>query len=371
MLWEKVKERRKTRPVKVGKVIIGGASPVVVQGMTKTPTENISATLRQIIELEEAGARIVRIALPYMRAVKALSKIRKKVKLALAADVHFNPELAIAAIREGIDKVRINPGNIGKEGILRIAEAAKERGIPLRVGVNSGSLKENFLREPTQNRGRNPTQKVAQAMVRSALETVRLLEEESFKDIVVSLKSPHVPATVLSCQLISQKVPYPLHLGITAAGPPPQGIIRSTSGIAILLAQGIGDTIRVSLTSDPVQEVKTAYHILQSLDFIKDRPTLISCPTCGRCQIDLTPVVNQVASRIEELKFPLTVAVMGCEVNGPGEAREADIGIACGKKEALLFKKGKIFAKVEEKNLAGALLREITRWVQEEGRGKE
>ncbi|MBA7491515.1 4-hydroxy-3-methylbut-2-en-1-yl diphosphate synthase (flavodoxin) [subsurface metagenome] len=371
MLWGKVKERRKTRSVKVGKVIIGGDSPVVVQGMTKTSTENISATLRQIIELEEAGARIVRIALPHMRAVKALSKIRKKVKLALVGDVHFNPELAIAAISEGIDKIRINPGNIGKEGILRIAEAAKGSGVPLRVGVNSGSLKESFLPKLTENKRRNPTQKVAQAMVRSALETVTLLEEDNFQDIIVSLKSPYVLTTILSCQLISQKIPYPLHLGITATGPPPQGIIRSASGIAILLAQGIGDTIRVSLTSDPVQEVKTAYQIMRSLDFIKDRPTLISCPTCGRCQIDLISVVNQVASEIEELKLPLTVAVMGCEVNGPGEAREADIGIACGRKGALLFKKGKVFAKVEERNLAGALLSEVTRWVQEEGRGKK
>ena len=371
MPWGKLKERRKTRPVKVGKVIIGGASPVVVQGMTKTSTENISATLRQIMELEEAGARIVRIALPHMRAVKALPKIRKKVKLALAGDVHFNPQLAIAAMREGIDKIRINPGNMGEEGILRIAEEAKASGIPLRVGVNSGSLKENFLSKLAKNRRRNPTQEVAQAMVRSALETLRLLEEDNFQDIIVSLKSPHISTTVLSCQLISEKIPYALHLGITAAGPPPQGIIRSASGIAILLAQGIGDTIRVSLTGDPVQEVKTAYQILRSLDFIKDRPTLISCPTCGRCQIDLTSVVNQVASRIEEAKSPLTVAVMGCEVNGPGEAREADIGIACGKKGALLFKKGKVFGKVEDKDLADVLLREVTRWAREEGRGKE
>lgn len=366
MPWSMPKERRKTRSIKVGKVIIGGDSPVVVQGMTKTPPENISATLRQIMELEEAGARIVRIALPNMRAVKALSKIRKKVKIALAGDVHFHSQLAIAAIRAGIDKIRINPGNMAEEGILQVAGEAKGSGIPLRIGVNSGSLKEGFFSKPTKNRRANPIQEVAQAMVRSALKTVRLLEEESFRDIIVSLKSPRVLTTVSSCQLISQKIPYPLHLGITAAGPAPQGIIRSAAGLAILLAGGIGDTIRVSLTGNPVQEVEVAHGILQSLDFIKDRVTLISCPTCGRCKIDLVSVVSEVASRIEEVKLPLTVAVMGCEVNGPGEAREADIGIACGKKGALLFKKGKISGKIDKRDLAGVLLREVAKWGQEE-----
>ena len=364
-------KRRKSREVKVGKLKIGGGSPVVVQGMTKTKTEDAAATVAQIRKLSQAGAKVVRIALPNMVAARALTKIRAEVDTPLVADIHFNYKLALEAIERGIDKVRVNPGNMGKKEILKIAEKAKKRGIPLRVGINSGSLeggllKDHFLkgkvRGGEEERYRTT---VAQAMVKSALNTVKLLEKVDFLDIVVSLKANDVLTTILSYQLISDEIPYPLHLGITASGPPPEGIIKSSIGIGALLFQGIGDTIRVSLTYDPVEEVKIGYKILKSLGLFKEGPDLISCPTCGRCRVDLESIAKEVFSEIEGIKIPLKIAVMGCEVNGPGEAREADIGIACTKRGGTLFKKGKPLRKVKEKDIVRVLLEEIEKMSQE------
>jgi (E)-4-hydroxy-3-methylbut-2-enyl-diphosphate synthase len=364
-------KRRKSRPVKVGRLKIGGGSPVVVQGMTKTKTEDVPATVAQIRKLTQAGAKIVRIALPNMVAAKVVSKIRAEVDIPLVADVHFNHKLALEAIDRGIDKVRVNPGNMGRKEILKIAEKAKKKGISLRVGINSGSLerevpKDHFLkgrvREDEEEKSRTT---VAEAMVKSALNTVKLLEKVNFSDIVVSLKANDVLTTILSYQLISDKIPYPLHLGITASGPPPEGIIKSSIAIGALLFQGIGDTIRVSLTYDPVEEVKIGYQILKSLGLFKEGPDLISCPTCGRCRIDLESVAKEVLSEIEGIKAPLKIAVMGCEVNGPGEAREADIGIACTKRGGTLFKKGKPLRKVREKDIVRVLLEEVEKMSQE------
>ena len=363
-------KRRISLPVKVGRLKIGGGSPVVVQGMTKTKTEDVPATVVQIRKLTQAGAKIVRIALPNMVAAKALSKIRAEVDIPLVADVHFNYKLALEAIDRGIDKVRVNPGNMGKKEILKIAEKAKQKGIPLRVGINSGSLERGLLkdhffngkvREREEERYRTF---IAEAMVKSALNTVKLLEEVDFSDIVVSLKANDVLTTILSYQLISDRISYPLHLGITASGPPPEGIIKSSIGIGALLFQGIGDTIRVSLTADPVEEVKIGYQILKSLDLFKDGPDLISCPSCGRCRIDLESVAKEVLSEMEGIKIPLKIAVMGCEVNGPGEAKEADIGIACHKRGGTLFKKGKLLRKVKEKDIVRVLLEEVEKMSQ-------
>ena len=358
-------KRRESKEVKIGKVKIGAGAPVVVQGMTKTNPENVVATVEQIKELVQVGARIVRIALPTIKAAKALSWIKQKVEVPLVADVHFNYRIALEAINQGVDKVRINPGNMGKKEIISVANKAKEKRIPLRIGVNSGSLEKALLNDNLLQRKlagseeKDYRQIIAEVMVESALNTVALLEKEKFRDIVISLKAADVFTTILAYQLISDKLPYPLHLGVTATGPPPQGIIRSSIGIGVLLAQGIGDTIRVSLTEDPVEEIKIAYQILQSLDLSRERPILISCPTCGRCRIDLKSIVREVQGKIEKIKAPLTVAVMGCEVNGPGEARQADIGIACTKKGGFLFKKGKVVGKVEKKDTVRILLEEI------------
>ncbi len=364
-------KKRRSREVKVGGLKIGGGSPVVVQGMTKTKTEDAAATVAQIRKLTQAGAKVVRVALPNMVAVRALTKIRSEVDTPLVADVHFNYKLALEAIDRGIDKVRVNPGNMGKREILKIAEKAKKKEIPLRIGINSGSLeggllKDHFLkgkvRGDEEERYRTT---VAEAMVKSALNTVKLLEKVDFLDIVVSLKANDVLTTILSYQLISDEIPYPLHLGITASGPPPEGIIKSSIGIGALLFQGIGDTIRVSLTYDPVEEVKVGYQILRSLGLFKEGPDFISCPTCGRCRMDLESVAKEVLSEIEGIKTPLKIAVMGCEVNGPGEAREADIGIACTKRGGTLFKKGKPLRKVKEKDMVKVLLEEIEKMSQE------
>jgi (E)-4-hydroxy-3-methylbut-2-enyl-diphosphate synthase len=363
-------KRKKSREVKVGRLKIGGGSPVVVQGMTKTRTEDVPATVAQIRKLKEAGAKIVRIALPNMVAAKVVSKIRPEVDTPLVADVHFNHKLALEAIDRGVDKVRVNPGNMGKKEILKIAEKAKKKAIPLRVGINSGSLerevlKDHFFKERMRDHEEERYRMiVAEAMVKSALNTVKLLEKVDFSDIVVSLKANDVLTTVLSYQLISDKIPYPLHLGITAPGPPPEGIVKSSIGIGTLLLQGIGDTIRVSLTTDPVEEVKIGYQILKSLDLFKEGPDLISCPTCGRCRIDLESVVKEVLSGIEGIKIPLRIAVMGCEVNGPGEAGEADVGIACYKRGGTLFKKGKPLRKVKGKDIVRVLLEEVEKMIQ-------
>jgi len=364
-------KRRKSRPVKVGGLKIGGGSPVVVQGMTKTKTKDVAATVAQIRKLKEAGAKIVRIALPNMVAAKVVSKIRAEVDIPLVADVHFNHKLALEAMDRGIDKVRVNPGNMDKKEILKIAEKAKKKGISLRVGINSGSLerevlKDDFFKEKIRDHEEERYRTlVAEAMVKSALNTIKLLEKVDFSDIVVSLKANDVVTTILSYQLISDKIPYPFHLEITATGSSLQGVIKSCIGIGTLLFQGIGDSIRVSLAGEPVEEVKMGYEILKSLALSKSGPVLISCPTCGRCRVDLESIAKEVFCRIEGIKIPLRIAVMGCEVNGPGEAREADIGIACTKRGGTLFKKGKPLRKVKEKDIVRVLLEEVEKMSQE------
>lgn len=354
-------KRRKSQEVKVGKVKIGGDAPVVVQGMTKTNTEDGRATVEQVRKLSQVGAEIVRIALPTIKAAKVLSYIKQEVEVPLVADIHFSYRIALEAIKQGVDKIRINPGNMGKGEIVSVANEAKDKGIPLRVGVNSGSLEKGLLNQERRSRikGEDYRQIVAEAMVKSVLRTVALLEKERFRDTVISLKAPDILTTIRAYQIISDKIPYPLHLGVTATGPNPQGIVKSSIGIGTLLAQGIGDTIRVSLTADPVEEVRIGYEILQSLDLFKEKPILISCPICGRCRVDLESIVREVQNGIDKVKIPLIIAIMGCEVNGPGEAKQADIGIACTKKGGVLFKEGKVVKKVEEKNIAKVLLEEI------------
>lgn len=366
-----MQRRRISQQVKIGKAKIGATAPVLVQGMTKTDTEDILATAGQIRRLAQTGAEIVRIALPTIRAARALYQIKQEVEVPLVADIHFDYRIALEAMEQGVDKVRINPGNMGKRGILSVVNKAKDKGIPLRIGVNSGSLEKSFLDDNlpkgkvSRIKNKSHRQIMADGMVESALRTAALMEKERFKDIVISLKAADVLTTILAYQTISDKTPYPLHLGVTATGPCPQGIIRSSIGIGSLLAQGIGDTIRVSLTGDPLEEVKIGYEILQSLDLFKEKPVLISCPTCGRCQVDLEAIVKEVQIGIEKIRIPLIIAIMGCEVNGPGEAKQADIGVACTKKWGVLFRKGKIVGKVEEKDIVKVLLEEVEKLSRE------
>jgi len=345
-------KRKYTKAVKVGNIQIGGNAPVSIQSMTNTDTRNIEATVAQIMQLEQAGCDIVRMAIPDMEAAYAVSEIKKRTHIPLVADIHFDYRLAVECIKRGIDKVRINPGNIGSsERVRDVVKAAKERGIPIRIGVNSGSVEKELLEKYG-----GPT---PEAMVESALKHVRILEENSFDDIVISLKASNVPMTIAAYRIMSQTVGYPLHLGVTEAGTIWSGTIKSAVGIGSLLADGIGDTIRVSLTGDPVEEVKVAMQILKSLDLRKGGLELISCPTCGRTQIDLIRIANEVEKRLQNVEKNIKVAVMGCAVNGPGEAREADIGIAGGNGFGLIFKKGEIIKKVPEDKLVEELLKEI------------
>ncbi|MCL6574726.1 flavodoxin-dependent (E)-4-hydroxy-3-methylbut-2-enyl-diphosphate synthase [Kyrpidia sp.] len=344
--------REHTRPVRVRDVQIGGSDRVVIQSMTTTDTRDVQGTLDQIRRLEEAGCQIVRLAVPDMRAAEALGEIRKGTDMPLVADIHFDWRLALTAIRNGVDKVRINPGNIGSADKVReVVRAAKERGIPIRIGVNSGSVERHLLEKYGY-----PS---AEAMVESALGHVRILEEHGFYDIVISLKSTDVPTAIRAYEMMAERVEYPLHVGITEAGTVFAGSIKSAVGIGAILAKGIGDTLRVSLTGDPVEEVRVAKEILKSLGIAADSPVIVSCPTCGRCAIDLIGIANRVEREIADLKVPLKVAVMGCAVNGPGEAREADIGIAGGRGEGLLFKKGEVVRKVSEDQIVDVLLAEI------------
>ncbi|MDI3257262.1 MAG: flavodoxin-dependent (E)-4-hydroxy-3-methylbut-2-enyl-diphosphate synthase [Kyrpidia sp.] len=345
-------KREQTRPVRVRHVQIGGSDRVVVQSMTTTDTRNVQETLEQIRRLENAGCQIVRLAVPDMRAAEAIREIRRGTDMPLVADIHFDWRLALTAIRNGVDKVRINPGNIGSADKVReVVRAAKERGIPIRIGVNSGSVERPLLEKYGY-----PS---AEAMVESALRHVRILEDHEFYDIVISLKSTDVLTAVRAYEMMAQRVEYPLHVGITEAGTVFAGSIKSAVGIGAVLALGIGDTIRVSLTGDPVEEVRVAKEILKSLGIAADSPVIVSCPTCGRCAIDLIDIANRVEREIADLKVPLKVAVMGCAVNGPGEAREADIGVAGGRGEGLLFKKGEIIRKVPGDQIVDELLAEI------------
>jgi 4-hydroxy-3-methylbut-2-en-1-yl diphosphate synthase (EC 1.17.4.3) len=343
-------QRRNSIPLRIGKVIVGGDAPIAVQSMTKTDTRDVSATIKQIKHLEECGCEIVRVAVPDKKAAESISAIRRKTSLPLIADIHFDYRLALAALLADVDGLRLNPGNMGdKEQIAQVVAAAKERETPIRIGVNAGSLPENF----------EPDAPLAERMVDMALEQIKLMESMDFHLIKVAIKAFDVPTTVQAYQMIADKIPYPLHLGITEAGLPQAGAIRSAIGIGILLYQGIGDTIRVSLTAHPCEEVRAAYEILKSLGLRQRGPTLISCPTCGRCQIDVIALAQAVNKRLEKIDKPIKVAVMGCVVNGPGEAKDADVGIAGGKGKGAIFRKGKVVGTVSEENLLEALMMEV------------
>ena len=342
--------RRASKPIKIGSVTVGGSAPIVVQSMTKTDTRDVMSTIQQIKELEDCGCELARVAVPDTEAAQAIRTIKRGISIPLIADIHFDYRLALAALEAGADGLRLNPGNIGEaEKVKAVAKAAKERNVPIRIGVNAGSLPKTA----------NPQLTIAQQMVEAALKQIRLLESLDFDLIKVSLKAFDVPTTIEAYQDIAQKIPYPLHIGITEAGTPKTGIIRSTVGISTLLYLGIGDTIRVSLTAHPREEVIAAYEILKSLNLRQHGPILVSCPTCGRAEVDIIKLAEEVEERLVKINKPIKVAVMGCVVNGPGEAKDADIGIACGKGRAVLFKKGKKMGVVEEKDFVIALMREI------------
>lgn len=345
-------ERRKTRQIQVGKVKIGGDAPISVQSMTNTHTDDAAATLRQIGELAAAGCEIIRCAVPDMAAAEGLKRIVSESPIPVIADIHFDYKLALAAIDAGVDGLRLNPGNIGGNGrVAAVVDAAKKRNIPIRIGVNAGSLPKDLLEKYG-----HPT---AEALVEAAWRHIYILEEMDYRNIKVSLKAHDVPLTVAAYRLLASQCDYPLHVGITEAGTINSGIIKSAVGIGTLLAEGIGDTIRVSLTGNPVREVKVAYDILKSLGLREYGPTLISCPTCGRTKINLEKLALEVERRLEKISEPITVAVMGCVVNGPGEAREADVGIAGGINEGLIFKKGVVLKKVPEACIIDELFAEI------------
>ena len=352
-------ERKKTRRIHIGAVPIGGGAPIAVQSMTNTRTADAAATVAQIKALAAAGCNIVRLAVPDMAAAKTLGEIVRAVDVPLVADIHFDYRLALEAIRQGIAALRLNPGNIGgADNVRAVTAAAKKAHIPIRIGVNAGSLDKKLLAKY----GR-PT---AEALVESALGHVRLLEAENFHDIKISLKAHDVPLTIAAYRRMSETVDYPLHLGITEAGTPQSGKIKSAVGIGALLAEGIGDTIRVSLTGDPLVEVKVANEILKSLGLREYGPTLIACPTCGRTSIDLAQIAADVEARLAGVSRPIQVAVMGCVVNGPGEAREADVGIAGGRGEGLVFRKGEVLRRVPEDQLVTELFKEIDAILREE-----
>ncbi len=344
--------RRISSPIKIGKVWVGGDAPIVVQSMTKTNTSDIKTTINQIKELEDCGCEIVRVAVPDKEAAESISAIKESVSLPLIADIHFDYRLALAALEAGADGLRLNPGNIGDPGqIAKVVGAAKEREIPIRIGVNAGSLPANF----------EPDAPLAERMVDMALEQIKLMESLDFNLLKVSLKAFDVPTTVQAYQLIANKTPYPLHLGITEAGLPQAGAIRSAIGIGVLLYQGIGDTIRVSLSAHPCEEVLVAYEILKSLGLRQRGPTLVSCPSCGRAEVDIVALAEAVDKHLKKITKPIKVAVMGCVVNGPGEAKDADVGIACGKGRGAIFRKGKVIGTVDEKDFLKALMTEVER----------
>lgn len=345
-------ERKKTRVIKVGDKLIGGNNPVSIQSMTNTQTKNIDETIDQIQRLEEAGCDIVRVAISDMEDAKAIKKIKKFINIPIIGDIQYDYRLALESIKFGIDGLRINPGNIGSlDKVREIVNACKENDLSIRIGVNSGSIKQEFL---DKYNGVNED-----SMVYSALEQVRLLEDLDFYDIKISLKASNVPLTIKAYSKISQLCNYPLHLGITEAGPGWRGTIKSSVGIGALLSMGIGDTVRISLTGDPVEEIGVGKEILKSLGLLQEGLELISCPTCGRTKIDLIEIVKEAEKRLEGINKHIKVAIMGCPVNGPGEAKEADIGIAGGNGEGLIFKKGEIIRRVKEEDLLNELMKEI------------
>lgn len=344
-----------TREVRIGNRVIGGGNPVLIQSMTNTKTEDVQATVAQIKRLTAAGCEIIRCAVPTIEAAKALGEIKRQIEIPLVADIHFDYKLAIAAMENGADKIRINPGNIGsKERIRAVVDVAKERNIPIRVGVNSGSLEKELV---AKYHG-----VTAEGLVESALDKVHLIEENGYDNLVISIKSSDVMMCVHAHELIAKKTDYPLHVGITEAGTITSGNIKSAIGLGLILNQGIGDTIRVSLTGDPLEEIKSAKLILRTLGLRKGGIEVVSCPTCGRTQIDLIALANRVEDMVADIPLDIKVAVMGCVVNGPGEAREADIGIAGGIGEGLLIKHGEIVRKLPEEELLDALRNELLNW---------
>ena len=348
-------DRTKTRVVKIGDRVIGGGNPILIQSMTNTKTEDVAATVAQIQALTSAGCDIIRCAVPNMEAASALEAIKKQITIPLVADIQFDYKLAIAAIEHGADKIRINPGNIGsRERIQAVVDAAKERQIPIRVGVNSGSLEKELV---AKYHG-----VTAEGIVESALDKVKIIEDMGYDNLVISIKSSDVLMCAKAHELIAQKTDHPLHVGITEAGTLYSGNIKSAVGLGIILYQGIGDTIRVSLTGDPMEEIKSAKRVLKTLGLRKGGIEVVSCPTCGRTQIDLIGLANQVETMVQDIPLDIKVAVMGCVVNGPGEAKEADIGIAGGKGEGLLIKKGEIVKKVPESQLLSCLREELLNW---------
>lgn len=345
-------KQKKTRIVKIGSLDIGGPNPVMIQSMTNTDTRDINKTVNQIIALEKAGCQLVRVAVPDEEAARSIGQIKRRIHIPIAADIHFDHRLALISMEQGVDKLRINPGNIGDAvRVQKVVDMAKDKQIPIRIGVNAGSLDKKIL---LQYGG--PT---AEALVESAMEHVHILEKLNFDRIIISLKSSNLQVMNEAYRKISKKIAYPLHLGVTEAGGLKQGTIKSAIGIGALLLDGIGDTIRVSLTADPVEEIEVAKQILRATGLLHDRVQIISCPTCGRCQINLIELAEKIETHLENLNKNITVAIMGCAVNGPGEAREADIGIAGGKGSALLFKKGKIIRKISEEDLVSELISEI------------
>jgi len=345
--------RRPSKPVRIGSVTIGGDAPIVVQSMTNTDTRDVRSTVNQIKELEEHDCELVRVAVPDAEAAQAITAIKKGVSIPVIADIHFDYRLALAALKAGCDGLRLNPGNIGgPDRVKAVVMAAKERNVPIRIGVNAGSLP----------RTANPELSVARRMVEAAVEQVRLLESLDFDLIKVSLKAFDVPTTIEAYKDIAEKIPHPLHVGVTEAGTLKRGIIRSTVGIGTLLYLGIGDTIRVSLTAHPREEVIAGYEILKSLNLRQHGPVLVSCPSCGRADVDIVKLAEEVEERLTKIDKQIKVAVMGCEVNGPGEARNADVGIACGKGRGILFRKGKKLRVVEEKDYFTALMAEVERF---------
>ncbi|OYD07783.1 flavodoxin-dependent (E)-4-hydroxy-3-methylbut-2-enyl-diphosphate synthase [Paludifilum halophilum] len=356
--------RTQTRPVRVGNIQIGGNDQVVIQSMTTTKTHDIKATVEEINRLEEAGCQIVRVACPDMRAAEAIPHIKKEINVPLVADIHFDHRLALKAIEGGIDKIRINPGNIGKrEKVEEVVKAAKERGIPMRIGVNAGSLEKRILEKYGY-----PT---AEGMVESALYHIGILEDLDFHDIIVSLKASDVSLAIEAYTKAAEVIPYPLHLGITESGTLFSGTVKSSAGMGAILSRGIGSTMRISLSADPVEEVKVGRELLKSFGLAANAATLVSCPTCGRIEIDLISIANEVEEYISNINAPIKVSVLGCAVNGPGEAKEADIGIAGGRGEGLLFRHGKTIRKVPEDKMVEELKKEIDKLAEEYKRKEE
>lgn len=347
--------REHTKVIQIGDRKIGGGNPILIQSMTNTRTEDVEATVKQILALEAAGCEIIRCTVPTLEAAEAIRKIKKQIHIPLVADIHFDYKMAIAAMENGADKIRINPGNIGgRDKIKAVVDVAKARNIPIRVGVNSGSLEKELVEKYGGV--------TAQGLVESALDKVKIIEDLGYDNLVISIKSSDVMMCVKAHELLAEQTNYPLHVGITEAGTVYSGNIKSAVGLGIILYEGIGDTIRVSLTGDPLEEIKSAKRILKTLNLRKGGIEVVSCPTCGRTKIDLIGLANQVETMVQEFPLDIKVAVMGCVVNGPGEAKEADIGIAGGKGEGLLIKKGEIVKKVPENQLLEVLREELSNW---------